>query len=133
VTAVVELVAFVRQQLEVAEAEAYAILEPPPGYYDKGWQADKLREFANRQLDEVEAKAKAKRRILGEAAEAIAEFERTDVVGGWPNIGKMQLARIMIEHMAQPYAGRDGWRTEWAVQHLPYNEVVDYPPDDQTG
>jgi hypothetical protein len=87
------LVTWLREQFDIDEAGADAILSPPPGYYDKGWQADKLREFAARQLAEVEAK----RRILDEAVRLMTYD------------GEFQF----LELLAEPYAERPGWREEW--------------------
>lgn len=51
-----DLVAFLRARLDEDEAAADAALYPPPGHYDKGWQAETLRKLAARVLAEVEAK-----------------------------------------------------------------------------
>jgi hypothetical protein len=91
-----DLIAFVRLQWDIAEADADAILIPPPGYYDKGWQADKLREFATRMLDDIEAKR------------AILDWALT-----WLERDCAPWNADLIRMLAQPYAGREGWREEW--------------------
>jgi hypothetical protein len=93
VTGMDDLVTWLRAQLDVDEAEADTVLSPPPGHYDKGWQADKLREYAMRELAEVDAK----RRIIDEAVR-LAGYD-----------GEFQF----LEMLALPYADRPGYREEW--------------------
>lgn len=101
-----QLVPWLSEQMNADEADAYAILEPPPGQYDKGWQADKLREYANRTLAEVDAK----RRILDGYAGLTEDRHRlTDAVLHlqWTVLGHV------VRMLSLPYADRDGYREEW--------------------
>lgn len=120
-TSVDDLVTWLRAQLDVDEAAADAILSPPPGHYDKGWQADELRKFAQQQLADVDAK----RRIIelhspftntykkhvqcGHCAEQCHSYSGlscdTPADALWP----CPTARLL----ALPYADRPGYREEW--------------------
>lgn len=105
-----ELRDWLRQQLEADEAEADAILSPPPGHYDKGWQADRLREFAMRQLVEVEVK----QRVLAEYEAVRSEVRSPVNAEHRMNARARQFAlEGVVRLLAQPYAGRDGFPAEW--------------------
>jgi hypothetical protein len=116
-----DLVAWLRTQLDADEARADAALHPPPGYYDKSPLADTLREMAMQALDEVEAKRKIVEMHRGSRGreDGLHECPRLDVD---PDDGE----RTQRTGFASPcptmlvltsvYAGRPGWRPEWAVE-----------------
>jgi hypothetical protein len=63
-----------------------------------------------RVLDEVKigrAEVEAKRRILNEVEYVIRDAERRETGDG------LGLSQTVLGFLAQPYAGRPGWREEW--------------------
>lgn len=118
-TAVDELIAFVRQQLDEDEGLARTAFaehndavdewhEPWSGTVEIGPHEDDLncndsgvsRHIVNWDPARVLAEVEAKRRILDMYADYTAE--------------RRHLAPV-IWALAQPYAGREGWREEWRL------------------
>lgn len=103
------MVAFVRQQLDEDERKVAAMereetrVRTAPIFQGQplGWLAGvDIFVSSKRWRAEVEAK----RRILAEC-ERTLKFED---YGHW-------IAQQVIQALAQPYAGREGWRAEWKV------------------
>jgi hypothetical protein len=92
---------FLLARLDEDEAASYAMLEPPPGSYDKAWQAQRIREYASRTLAECEAK----RRI-------IKWFEVTED----PSLDSMpwQVMKKVLACLTLPYANHPDYQQEWA-------------------
>lgn len=105
VTAVDDLIAWLRQQLDEDERVALEALAECPGI-DGRWVPTTNRPShvheAHWDPARVLAKVKADRRILDECVRTL-EFED---YGHW-------LAEQVIQALAQPYAGRPGRREEW--------------------
>lgn len=57
----------------------------------------------------VRAEIEAKRRILAEVEYEIHDAEKRETGDG------LGLSHTMLGLLAQPYAGREGWRKEWAA------------------
>lgn len=128
-----DLVAFCRQQLDARERQLDEDERVASACPDKSWRqigngtgAEHIARFdPQRMLAEVEQGRRdiaAKRAILDEARRYSPELEHGDN-GEWA-------FDMVIRLLAQEFAGQEGWREEWAPQHVPYNEVVEYPGDD---
>jgi hypothetical protein len=111
VTAVDELIAFLRHQLDEDERVARA-LEPAYGIYPDG-HTQAGSEYLDRfYVDRVLAEVEAKRRIVDEwnrrwdAEDPDYDVRRTD--DNWGDA-----LTFAVKLLAQPYAGREGWREEW--------------------
>jgi Family of unknown function (DUF6221) len=121
VSAVDELVAFLRAQLDERERDANAALrvlsrltDHEDGYTVRWeWQI-----FA-RQPGEVEAGltvpgSPSPTEMLADIAAKRAILEECDSgIIGWTSEGEKERCRDIVRLLAQPYAGQDGWRQEW--------------------
>jgi CxxC motif-containing protein (DUF1111 family) len=96
VTAVDELVAFVRAALDAKEQEARAFLA-------RSGTSLLPQRLYREQLAEVEAK----RQVVEECAYALAKSA--------PRSTLNDFAWTVLRPLAQPYAGRPGWREEWQL------------------
>lgn len=127
-----ELVAFVRRCLDERERAALRLpegyrlyvcddgcIERPDGQWADG--SDHLPNHHNTRLvmydrDRVLAEVKAKRRILDLH---VASAARPIAPGSAPGRAERSRAQEALEtvahHLAQPYAGQDGWREDWAA------------------
>lgn len=70
------------------------------------------RHIARHDPDRVLARTRADRAIL-DAAEAAARQAATDTDRAVAHIAETYNA--VVSQLAQPYAGRDGWREEWRI------------------
>lgn len=103
-----ELVTWLRAQVDDDERVAQQVMAEPGGFYlepeVEGGNVMTIGAYVyrwtpKRVLAEVEAKRERLDWILGELAD-----DETDETAQW--IAKLE---------AKPYAGRDGWREEWAT------------------
>jgi hypothetical protein len=112
-----EMITWLRQQLDDDERVARAAKAEPWNFYSDGHYGA-VAEFLNRwdptDPARVLAEVEAKRRILDEHAPDDADLERKYCTrcGDWPTV---EWPCPTVRLLAQPYAGRDGWRDEWRV------------------
>lgn len=97
--------------IAVDEARADAILSPPPGHFDKSPLAEALREMATQALAECDAKRQIVERWR-ELADEVAAAEDRDDPDAAPVATEFAYEQVCLA-LAQPYAGRPGWRDEW--------------------
>lgn len=141
-TAVDELVAFVRAALDEDERVALAADETRPGPWairpdstgvreiysvsrdeERGrdsnvmpdaWHSEAAEHIVRWDPDRVLAEVEAKRRILDEASAVCDEVRNPTGADHRTNARARQFAyEQVLRLLAQPHAGRDGWREEW--------------------
>jgi len=95
-----ELLDYLRARLDSEEAEADAVLFPPPGHYDKSAHADTVREWARHRMASIEA--------IRWVLEMEHEFGMDSDLQGAEQVWQIAVCRL-----AQQYEGREDWRTEW--------------------
>jgi hypothetical protein len=107
-----ELVAFVRACLgEDARAAEHAQWGMQGQWFTEA--NDKVDEFVQRMSPaRVLAEVAAKRAIVDSYQWHIDNADRPFA---YERAGEMQLAERHVQLLAQPYAGRPGWREEWAT------------------
>lgn len=120
-----DLVTWLRAQLDEDERVVRQLLAEPGGFYIEAETPDvnvmsigayTARWEPKRMLAEVEAK----RRILDDYADA-DHLQRV----GWENdepskfeyAAREEALEKVVKLLAQPYAGRPGWREEWGARH----------------
>jgi hypothetical protein len=141
-TDLVEFVAWLRQQIDEDERVARAAIEPKHGesgqwydlpddpwapmvedrgskdviVYDEGRPTDgQAAHIARHDPARVLAEVAAKRAIVDGCEETLAREDSWDPMTEGGSGEEFELARFVIRQQAQPYAGRPGWREEWAT------------------
>jgi hypothetical protein len=84
----------------------------PPTYIDPDAIGSHI---ARHDPAQVLAEVKAKRAILDGCVETLAGEDSWDPMTEGGSGEEFELARFVIRQQAQPYAGRPGWREEWAT------------------
>jgi len=132
-----ELITFLRRQLDDDERVAHATLgvnvradlingKPAPRWVSRGdsvWDTNDIPRVKGTWAREAEhiarwdparvlAEIQAKRRILDWAEAAQREFDRAGLRTPTPTTSEPMYFAALL---AQPYAGRDGWREEWRL------------------
>jgi hypothetical protein len=114
VSGVDELLAFVRRCLDDDERVARAAMLALDGdrrmHGDVHWAWEKL----VKQCDPV-ADIKAKRAILDRYEDALARQQDPEYSQIAAHVQAEEYEDWIIPTMAQPFAGREGWREEWLV------------------